>query len=128
MIEVVAAIIINNGKVLIAQRADNQNLSGKWEFPGGKIETGETREECLVREIEEELGIKIKVDDFFGENIYKYDTGKIKLMAYKAKWIEGEIQLTVHSQVKWVKPRELENYDFAPSDIYFVNKLKEEMI
>ena len=62
---VTAAIIINNGKVLIAQRAEKQKLAGKWEFPGGKIEFGETPEECRKREIKEELGINIEVNDFF---------------------------------------------------------------
>jgi len=125
---VTAAIIINNGKVLIAQRAENQQLAGKWEFPGGKVEPGETPEECLKREIKEELGINIEVNDFFGESTYHYDTGTIKLLAYKSQWIDGECKLSVHSRIKWVKPYELENYDFAPADIYFVNKLKEELI
>jgi len=111
--------------VLIAQRAENQNLAGKWEFPGGKIEYGERPEECLKREISEELGISIEVDEFFGESIYRYDIGEIKLLAYKARWIGGNCKLTVHSQIKWVKPWELESYDFAPADVPFVKKLKE---
>jgi len=124
---VTAAIIIDNVKVLIAQRAGNQNLAGKWESPGGKIEPGETPEECLKREVYEELGINIEVDDFFVESIYQYDTGTIKLIAYKAKWIDGEYRLSVHSEIKWVKPYELENYDFSPADISFVEKLKSEL-
>jgi len=128
MIEVAAAIIVNGGKILIAQRAENQNLAGKWEFPGGKVESGETPEECLVREIKEELGIKIEVDKFFAESIYRYATGTIKLIAYKARWIEGEYKLSVHSQIKWVKPDELEYYDLAPADISFVKKLKDELV
>lgn len=128
MKKVTAAIIINNGKILIAQRAENQKLAGKWEFPGGKIEPGETPEECLKREINEELGIDIEVNDFFDESTYKYDTGAIRLLAYKSRWIDGEYKLTVHSQIKWVKPHELENYEFAPADIPFVNKLKIELL
>jgi len=112
---------------LIAQRAEDQRLAGKWEFPGGKIEPGETPEECLIREIEEELGIKIEVDKFFAESIYRYDIGTIKLLAYKARWIDGECKPAVHSQIKWVKPNELENYDFAPADISIIKKLKEEI-
>jgi len=127
MKEVTAAIIINDGKVLIAQRAENQGLAGKWEFPGGKVEPGETHEECLVREIKEELGIKIEVDSFFAESIYHYDAGKIRLLAYKARWNDGEYKLTAHSQIKWVKPNELDNYDFSPADIPFIKKLKEEI-
>lgn len=128
MKEVTAAIIIYDGKVLIAQRANNQKLAGKWEFPGGKIEPGETPEECLKREIKEELGINIEVDEFFGKSVYKYNTGEIKLLAYKAKWIEGNFKLMVHSQIKWVKPCELENYNFAPADIPFTKKLREELL
>mgnify|MGYP001109704237 FL=1 len=123
MKEVVAAIIINFGKVLIAQRGKDQKLAGKWEFPGGKIESGETPEECLVREIKEELGVDIKVDAFFAENTYQYNTEAIKLLAYKAKWVDGEYKLTVHNQIKWVKSFELEAYDFAPADIPIVQKL-----
>lgn len=128
MKDVAAAIIINNGKILIAQRAENQKLAGKWEFPGGKVESGETPEECLKREINEEFGIDIKVNDFFGESIYQYDTETIKLIAYKAQWIDGEYKLTAHSQIKWIESYELENYDFAPADIPFIKKLKEELI
>lgn len=128
MKEVTAAIIINDGKILIAQRAEDQKLAGKWEFPGGKVESGETPEECLKREIKEELGIKIEVDKFFAESIYQYNIGTIKLLAYKARWIDGEYKLTAHTQIKWVKPYELENYDFAPADIPFIEKLKGELI
>lgn len=128
MMLVTAAIIINNGLILISQRANNQKLAGKWEFPGGKIEPGEIPEECLKREIKEELGINIEVDEFFDKSVYRYDTGEIKLLAYKAQWIEGEYKLTAHSQMKWVEPCELENYDFAPADIPFIKRLKGELL
>jgi 8-oxo-dGTP diphosphatase len=113
---------------LIAQRAEDQKLAGKWEFPGGKVEFGETTEECLIREIKEELGINIEVNKFFAESTYQYDTGAIKLFAYRAQWIDGEYELTAYSQIKWVKSYELENYDFAPADIPFIKKLKEELL
>lgn len=127
MKDVTAAIIIDNGKILIAQRAENQKLAGKWEFPGGKVKPGETPEECLVREIREELGIAIEVEDFFAESIYRYDTATIRLIAYKARWLDGEYKLSAHSQIKWVKPNELENYDFAPADIPIIRIIKKEM-
>ena len=128
MKEVTAAIIIDNGKVLIAQRGEKQRLAGKWEFPGGKVESGETLEECLLREIREELGIEIEVDSFFGESIYQYDIGTIRLLAYKARWVAGEFKLTEHSQIKWVGPDELGIFDFAPADIPLVKKLKNELL
>jgi len=125
MREVIAAIIIKDIKVLIAQRAEGQKLAGKWEFPGGKIEDGETPEECLKREIKEELDIDIEVGEFFGESVYHYETETIRLVAYKARLIGGQCKLKVHSRVEWVEPWELVNYDFAPADVPFVEKLRE---
>jgi 8-oxo-dGTP diphosphatase len=121
---VTAAIIIHNGKILIAQRAEDKSLAGKWEFPGGKIEPGETPEACLIREIKEELGVEIEVDAFFAESIYRYDVETIRLLAYTARWTDGDFHLTAHSQLQWVTPHELANYDFAPADIPIVEKLK----
>lgn len=124
MTTVIAAIIVQDDKVLIAQRAEGQKLAGKWEFPGGKIEEGETPEECLKREIKEELDIDIEVDEYFGESIYPYETGPIRLVAYKARLLGGECRLNVHSRVAWVSPRDLAGYDFAPADVPFVDKLR----
>ena len=124
MKEVTAAIIIKDNKVLIAQRASDENLAGKWEFPGGKTEQGETPPECLKREIREELEVDIEVLDFFGESIYAYYNGTIKLMAFWCKWISGEFTLNVHSNLAWVNRQELDLYDFAPADVPLVDKLK----
>ena len=124
MKQVTAAIILKDNKVLIAQRAPGENLAGKWEFPGGKIELGETPQECLNREIREELDVGIEVLDFFGESIYAYHSGTIKLMAFWCKWISGDFTLKVHSQIAWVNQNELDLYDFAPADIPLVDKLK----
>jgi len=124
MKEVIAAIIIKDNKVLISQRAPKENLAGKWEFPGGKTEQGETPQECLKREIREELEVDIDVLDFFGESIYAYHSGTIQLMAFWCKWISGEFTLNVHSNMAWVNRQELDLYDFAPADIPLVDKLK----
>ena len=124
MKQVTAAIILKDNKVLIAQRAPDDKLAGKWEFPGGKIEPGETPQECLKREIREELDVDIEVADFFGESIYAYQSGTIKLMAFWCKWISGDFTLKVHSQIAWVNHNELDLYDFAPADIPLVDKLK----
>lgn len=127
MKEVTAAIILRNHRVLIAQRADDDKLAGKWEFPGGKIEPGETPQECLKREIQEELEVEIDVSDFFGESIYTYQSGTIKLLAYWCRWISGELSLNVHSQIMWANQSELDLYDFAPADIPIVKKLKQSL-
>lgn len=124
MKEVTAAIILRDNKVLIAQRAPGDKLAGKWEFPGGKTEPGETPPECLKREIREELEADVEVLDLFGESIYAYNSGTIKLMAFWCKWISGDFRLNVHSQIAWVNHYELDLYDFAPADIPLVEKLK----
>ena len=124
MKEVTAAIILKDNRVLIAQRAPGENLAGKWEFPGGKIEHEETPQDCLKREIREELDVDIEVLDSFGESIYAYHSGTIKLMAFWCKWISGDFTLKVHSQIAWVNHNELDLYDFAPADIPLVEKLK----
>ena len=124
MKEVTAAIILKNNLVLIAQRAPDDKLANKWEFPGGKTEPGETPQECLKREIREELDVNIEVLDFFGESIYEYHSGTIKLMAFWCQWISGKFTLNVHSHIAWVNRDELDLYDFAPADIPLVEKLK----
>lgn len=124
MLEVVAAIIINEaGEILIAQRKANKSMGGLWEFPGGKIETGETPEDSLIREIKEEMNIDIEVQQYFGENIHNYGDKIIKLMAYYAKKIKGEIKLQDHESCKWVMPKALKEYKFSAADQPFVEEL-----
>lgn len=125
MKEVTAGIIIDNNKILIAQRGANEKLAGKWEFPGGKIELDETPQECLKREIKEELEVDIEVGDYLGESIYTYPNGEIKLIAYFATVVDGDIKLSVHDKIEWITIGEIDEYDFAAADIYFVEKLKE---
>lgn len=125
MKEVVAGILYYNDKILLAQRAIGQKLEGKWEFPGGKIEQGETPEQALVREIQEELSISIKNISYYGESIYKYEFGQIKLLAYKAECLQQPTWLSVHSQIRWVESKELLDYDLAPADVPIARKLFE---
>ena len=125
MKEVTAAIIIDKNKILIAQRGANEKLAGKWEFPGVKIELGETPQECLKREIKEELEVDIAVGNYLGESIYTYPNGEIKLIAYFATILEGDIKLSVHDKVEWITISQIDKYDFAPADIPFIEKLKE---
>lgn len=120
---VTAALIIKDDKILICQRSKDDKQPEKWEFPGGKIEPGETLEECLVREIREELNIDIDIDVKFGESIYEYPSGVIRLVGFLAKWRSGEIKLNVHDDCRWVSRDELKEFDFAPADIPFVDEL-----
>lgn len=124
MKDVTAAVIIRNNRVLIAQRAPNEKMAGRWEFPGGKIEPGETPQQCLGREIREELEVDVEVLDFFGESIHTYEHGTIRLLAYFCDWVSGEFRLHVHSRIEWVAGEELDHFDFAPADKPLVKKLK----
>ena len=123
-IVVTAAIIADGNKVLIAQRKSTGRLPYKWEFPGGKVEAGETPEFCLKREIMEEFGIEVSVGQFLGESIYEYSFGMIRLLAFRTSWVEGELNPKAHGAIKWVTPDQMNNYDFAPADIPFVEKIR----
>ncbi|MDC3134271.1 8-oxo-dGTP diphosphatase MutT [Bacteroidota bacterium] len=123
MIEVTAAIIRNNNKTLIARRGPNKHLGGYWEFPGGKIENGETPEECLVREIKEELGVSINVIEFFMDNTHHYPNKSILLKAYFCDLISGSFELTDHDKIEWIERSEFKDFKFAPADIPIINSL-----
>ena len=126
MKDVTAAIIKKDDSVLICRRAPEENLAGKWEFPGGKIENGESPEECLRREIKEELCVDSIIGTFFMESIFHYDNGVIRLLGYECELLSEEFELCVHSEAIWTPIRSLKDYDFAPADLPFVNKLMEE--
>lgn len=123
IIRVTAAILERDEKILIAQRKKGDRLEGKWEFPGGKIEEGESPENCLQRELEEELGIEVEVGEFVCESKYEYPHISICLLAYQTFYLSGEIQLNDHAAVKWVTLKEMQDYDFAPADIPIVEVL-----
>jgi 8-oxo-dGTP diphosphatase len=123
MKDVTAAIIIKEGKVLIARRALGENHAGGWEFPGGKIEPGETPEQCLKRELFEELSIDTKIKGFFAESVYEYSTGSIRLLAYFADILRGDIGLSVHDQIEWAEPGHLLDYNLLPADLPIAVKL-----
>jgi 8-oxo-dGTP diphosphatase len=122
---VTAAILGRDGKILIARRPASSKLANKWEFPGGKVEDGETPEACLARELKEELDIEVGVGPFLGESIYHYEYGSIKLLAYETHWIAGEMVLRDHDEIRWVSFDELDCFEFAPADLPFVNRLKD---
>ena len=123
MIDVTAAILVKDGKILIAKRKPEDKQPGKWEFPGGKIEAGESAQECLKREMQEEFGIEVRVGKFKGESVYHYPHGSIRLLAYLAEWQAGDLALKDHTDYAWAQCDRLAEFDFAPADLPFVHKL-----
>ena len=127
MIQVAAAIIENEqGQVLIARKKPGKPQAGLWEFPGGKLEPEESPIDCLKRELREEMQITIEPYAWFGTNDHHYGEKHIQLIAYKARFIDGIIQLVDHDEVRWVKRHELVEYIFAPADVKFVEVLAAE--
>lgn len=124
IIKVTAAILEKDGRIIIAQRKSSDHLSGKWEFPGGKIEPGETPEECLARELKEEFDIDVNISEHLGSNVHHYDHISIELMAYRASWVGGTITMNDHKAYRWVTINQLPDFDFAPADVPFVDMLR----
>jgi 8-oxo-dGTP diphosphatase len=123
MLTVTAAIILKESKILIARRAPPKHLAGFWELPGGTMELGETAEECLKRELFEEMGVKVKVEKFFMENFHNYGERQILLKAFYCELLSGEIILKDHDQIAWVEKSDYNKYNFAPADIPIINSL-----
>lgn len=124
--QVVAVIIERDGKYLIAKRKKNDALGGMWEFPGGKIEPGESPEECLKREVMEELGVEAEAGGFFCSNIFKYHHIAIELLAYRAHCSAGTIVAKDHDEIRWVHKDEFKNYKFTEADEPVIAKLIED--
>ncbi len=123
MKDVAAAILEKDGLILIAKKREGTHCAGKWEFPGGKVEANETPAACLQRELKEEFGIEAAIGEFITASEFDYGTIHIRLLAYRARHLSGEITLTDHSEVKWVTLPELQDYDFAGADIPIVKQL-----
>ena len=125
---VVAALIKKDNNVLIARRSTgDENVLGKWEFPGGKVESNETEGHAIEREIKEEFELTIKAREFITNNVCEYPTKVVDLRLYKCDYVSGEFNLHDHSEYKWVDKEELLEYDLAPADIplaEYVKKVK----
>ena len=123
-IRVVAAVIERDGKILACRRAPHKSLAGLWEFPGGKVEPGETDEVALAREILEELGIEITVGEFIAESVAPAGQAMIHLNAYWAETtVAGEVSSTDHDRMEWLSPKDVSDYEWAPADVPFLSEL-----
>lgn len=121
MVNVSCAIILDgSGRVLVTRRSANMPLPFKWEFPGGKVEPGETPESCLVREIHEELDVEIEVLEQREPNIHNYGTKSIRLIPFTCRIISGEIHLKEHEAYRWLEPGGLSDLDWAEADVPIV--------
>jgi len=125
VVEVACGVIVNENKVLCVQRSEIMSLPLKWEFPGGKIEEGETPEVCLVREIKEELNIEINIKQSISPSYYLYEKFEINLIPFVCSISSGEIQLTEHKEYKWLEPKKLLDLDWAAADIAIVDEILE---
>ena len=121
--KVTAAVTFMDGKVLVAQRGSGDKLAGKWEFPGGKVERGETPQACLKREIEEELGLEILVGEYLCSSFFDYDHLSIELMAFSCKATGGEARAQEHQRLMWTCPSDLKYLDMAPADLPIVDHI-----
>ena len=116
MVEVVAAFIWDKDKFLICQRPANKARALLWEFVGGKVEKGETKEQALIRECKEELNIVLNVGDVFMEVVHEYPDITVHLTLFNAAIVEGVLQKLEHNDIKWITPAEISNYNFCPAD------------
>ena len=116
MVDVVAALIWDGNRFLACQRPAYKARALLWEFVGGKVEPGEGREEALIRECREELGVTVKPIDIFMEVIHEYPDLTVHLILFNAVIAEGEIQLLEHNDARWITAAEIPRYDFCPAD------------
>ena len=116
MTEVVAALIWENNKFMICQRPAYKARGLLWEFVGGKVEPGETKEQALIRECQEELAVILSVGDVFMEVTHEYPDLTVHLTLFNATIAEGEPQKLEHNDIRWITPREILKFDFCPAD------------
>lgn len=124
MLEVVAALIRDNeNRILICQRPKNKARGLLWEFVGGKVERGETKEDAIIRECKEELNVTLCVERVFTQVTHEYSDVTVHLTLFEARIIKGEIEKIEHNDIKWVTEDELRGYDFCPADVQIINEI-----
>ena len=125
MTEVVAALIWDRDKFMICQRPAHKARGLLWKFVGGKVEPGETKEQALIRECQEELAITLSVGDAFMDVVHEYQDLTVHLTLFNAVILEGIPQKLEHNDIKWITPSEISNYEFCPADVEILKKITE---
>jgi 8-oxo-dGTP diphosphatase len=123
LIRVVAAILQRDGKILIARRKAGKSFAGKWEFPGGKIEPGESPEAALRRELKEEFSIEASVESYLGTSRHSYPLLTVELIAYTVRYEGGSFVLSEHDELRWVKKEDLPSFDMTEADLPLIELL-----
>ena len=123
MTEVVAALIWQGEKFMICQRPAHKARGLLWEFVGGKVEPGETKEQALIRECQEELAVTLSVEDVFMDVVHEYPDLTVHLTLFNATIAEGEPVMLEHNDIKWITPSEIPEYDFCPADVEILAKI-----
>ena len=124
MTEVVAALIWDNDKFMICQRPANKVRALLWEFVGGKVELGETKEQALIRECHEELAVTLSVGDVFMDVVHEYLDITVHLTLFNASIVEGVPQKLEHNDIRWITVSEIDNYGFCPADTEILKEIK----
>ena len=123
MLRVTCAIIQHEGRILVTQRSSRMSHPLKWEFPGGKIEAGEAEEDCIIREIREELHLDIQLLERLTPTVHHYPAVTVELIPFLARQLGGKIRLTEHQDHRYLLPEELLTLDWAAADLPIVNEL-----
>ena len=124
MVEVVAALIWDNDKFMICQRPEHKARGLLWEFVGGKVEPGETKEDALVRECREELDVTVAVRDVFMEVTHEYPDMTVHLTLFNAEIAEGTPKMLEHNDIRWITREEIDTLSFCPADVEILEELK----
>ena len=124
LVVVAAAVVVRDGQVLLTRRAEGQHLAGLWEFPGGKLEDGESPEEALVRECQEECGIEVAVTEILDVTHHRYPEKEVLLLFYRCELRSGEVRHLQVADHAWVARADLDNYPLPPADEPVVARLR----
>ena len=122
--EVVAALIWQGEQFMICQRPAHKARGLLWEFVGGKVESGETKEQALIRECREELAVTVSVGEVFMDVTHEYPDLTVHLTLFNAEIAEGQPQMLEHNDIRWITPREIPDYDFCPADVEILGEIR----